>query len=175
MADIELVILVGIPGSGKTTFFRRRLEGRYVRVSLDNWRGRSNVRAKERLAIAEGLERARQSAGALRGVVVDNTNITRQTRRRYFELAAEMRASAAAVRVVAYWFDEPLERCLARNESRPIDAAVGEPYFVPAAAIVGFARSLEPPRYEEGFAEILRVVVRDGDFELTPVARDGRR
>ena len=179
MESVELVILVGIQASGKTMFYRQRLQDRYIHVSLDNWRGKGNVRGKERRAILEGLSAAAASAGKLRGVVVDNTNTTVQTRRRYFDYAREFaRATpacaagstpaareAAGVEVVCYWFDEPLKACLARNQQRPPDAPAGSPYFVPPAAIARFAGQMESPTYAEGFARIHRVrIVEAGAF-----------
>ena len=169
MNHLELVILVGIPASGKTTYYRRRLAGDYLHVSLDNWRGKSNVRGKERKAIFDALAAAGDSGGKIRGVVVDNTNTTEATRQRYFDYAAESaRITGRAVRVVAYFFDEDLESCLARNSPRPADTPPGTPYFVPPEAIRRFAHMLQPPRREEGFEKIFRLRINaDGQFDRT--------
>ncbi len=173
MNPVELVILVGIQASGKSTFYSRHLADRYLHVSLDNWRGKSSVRAKERQAILEGLAQAASPDSPLHGVAIDNTNTTAVTRRRYFECAAEFRAAEGTpVRVTAYFFDEPLSACLERNERRPPDAPVGTPYFVPPNVIRAYARQLQPPSYAEGFAEISRVVVGgDGQFAVEPIPR----
>jgi len=155
---IELVVFVGIPASGKSTFFRQRMAGRYVHVSLDNWRGKGNVRAKERLAIEAGLGEVAEGSAGVRGVVVDNTNTTARTRQRYFEYArAAEAATGRDVEVIAYFFDADLAGCLRRNQNRPAEAPVGTPYFVPPPAIANFHRILEPPTREEGFARIVRV------------------
>ena len=169
MKPPELVILVGIPASGKTTYYRRHLEPHYLHVSLDNWRGKSNVRPKERKAIEGALAAAGDSGGKIRGVVVDNTNTTEATRRRYFDYAAEFaRITGRPVRVIAQFFDEDLESCLARNAPRPADAAPGAPYFVPPEAIRRFAHMLQPPRREEGFEKIFRLRINaDGHFDVT--------
>lgn len=173
MKTVELVILVGIQASGKTTFYRRRLEGEYVHVSLDAWRGKGNVRGKEYRAILAGLRAAAEESGQIRGVVVDNTNTTAETRRRYFEYAAEFsRQAGCEVRAVAYFFDADLKSCLERNTRRPKDAPAGTGYFVPPAAIASFHRRLEPPTYAEGFAGIYRArITQDGQFEIHPVPR----
>ncbi|HUU22603.1 MAG TPA: ATP-binding protein [Phycisphaerae bacterium] len=159
---IELIVFVGIPASGKSTFFRQRLAGRYVHVSLDNWRGKDNVRHKERCAIEAGLREAAEGQTGVCGVVVDNTNTTARTRQRYFEYARAAEASAGRpVTVIAYFFDADLAGCLRRNQQRPEEAPAGTPYFVPPAAIANFHRILEPPTREEGFARIVRVRIAD--------------
>jgi len=173
---LELVILVGIQASGKTTFFRRHLAERHVHVSLDNWRGKGGVRRREHEAILAGLHEAAGSGGRLRGVVVDNTNTTAATRQRYFDCARRFSAETRLpVRVRAYFFDADLEGCLARNAARPADAAVGTPYYVPPVAIRAFAARLQPPAREEGFDEILRVrIAGEGQFQVEPVGPDGQ-
>lgn len=173
MEAIELVILVGIQASGKTTYYRRHLEGEYLHVSLDNWRGKGNVRRKEREAILAGLASAAESGGKLRGVAVDNTNTTINTRRRYFDVAGEFTAAAGKpVSLTAYFFDADLAGCLKRNAQRPADAPPGVPYFVPPAAIAGFMNRLQPPSHEEGFARVRRVRISDdGEFAVEDVPR----
>ena len=174
MAECELVILVGIQASGKTTFYRRRLAGRYLHVSLDNWRGKGNVRKREYEAILAGLRAAADSGGDKLGVVVDNTNTTAETRRRYFEYAREFsRQSGRPVRVVAYFFDADLAGCLKRNEQRPAEAAVGTPYHVPPPAIRRFHGLLQPPTRREGFERIFRArIAEDGGFEVEQLGED---
>ncbi len=169
METLDLVILVGIQASGKTTYYRRHLRGEYLHVSLDNWRGKGNVRAKEHGAILEALASAGGSGGRVRGVVVDNTNTTSATRRRYFDYAAEFsRDSGRGVRLVAYFFDADLESCLARNADRPKDAPVGTPYYVPPEALEKFQGMLQPPAHEEGFEKVFRVrIAEDGAFDVT--------
>lgn len=174
MGEFELVILVGIQASGKTTFYRRRLAGRYLHVSLDNWRGKGNVRKREYEAILAGLHAAADSDGDKLGVVVDNTNTTAATRRRYFDHAREFsRQTGRPVRVVAYFFDADLAGCLNRNEQRPAEASVGTPYYVPPPAIRRFHKLLQPPTYQEGFEQIFRArIAEDGRFEVEQLGMD---
>ncbi len=173
MHSVELMILIGIQASGKTTFYRRCLGNSYVHVSLDNWRGKSGVRAKEHAAILAGLRAAAEGKENLRGIVVDNTNTTAATRKRYFEYANEFsREACCGVRLTAWYFDADLESCLRRNAQRPKDAPPGVGYFVPPSAIHAFRRRLELPGYEEGFEEISHVRIReDGSFDVKRIPR----
>ena len=172
MEPIELVVLVGIQASGKTTYYSQAMQDRYVHVSLDNWRGKGNVRAKEYQAILTALGRSAASGGAIRGVVVDNTSVTAATRRRYFDIAEEFALSAGCpVRMIAYHFDADLESCLERNRQRPKDAPAGVPYFVPPEVIAGYQQRLQPPTPAEGFDKVFRVrIAADGCFVVEEVA-----
>ncbi len=165
---VDLVVLVGLQASGKTTFYRRHLEADYSHVSLDNWRGKGNVRRKEHEAIMAALAAAAESSGEVRGVVVDNTNITAETRKRYFETADEFsRGAGRPVHVIACFFDADVQSCLDRNRQRPKDTPPGVPYYVPPAAIRSFHRRLEPPTGEEGFDEIFLVRIgTEGEFAV---------
>src|SRR5689334_24454013 len=69
MADTELVILVGLPGAGKTTFHRARFAATHVHVSKDLMPNRRDRQARQLALVDEAL-----AAG--RSVVVDNVNAT---------------------------------------------------------------------------------------------------
>ncbi len=150
----EIVVFVGIQASGKTTFYRERFAGTHEHVSLDLFGRRGNVRRKEGRQIESAL-----SAG--RDVVIDNTNTTRETRKRYFELARSHGASVAG-----YYFEEPVESCLERNARR--EAAER----VPEAAVRAFQDRLEPPVREEGFRRLFRVRIGANGFDVREMSPD---
>jgi len=152
---MQLVVLVGIPGAGKSTFYEKHLRTTHVHVSLDHWRGKKNRRRREEEAIRAGLQ-------AGRDVAVDNTNPTVEDRARYVALASEFGAE-----LVAYYFPVDRDGCLTRNRRRTGKGAV------PEAAIFTILGKLQPPRHTEGFHTIYYVrVVRDGGFSVEP-AREG--
>lgn len=148
--------MVGIPGSGKTSYARRYL-AQALRVSLDDIRlmltGVAFDPRYETAVIAVGhaaLEVLLARAHAWRqDILLDATNVTRDRRRQYLRLAEQYR-----VPVVAVYVETSLEKALARDSVRPdrVGAEVVERYY----------RQLRPPTLEEGFAEV-RVV---SSFEL---------
>ena len=104
-----LLLFIGIPASGKSTFYRRVLADRNLDyVSLDELR----TRARERAAFGAAL-------AARRSVAVDNTNVTKALRARYLAPA-----KAAGYRTAGLFFQSVLADCLARNEARKGKAKV---------------------------------------------------
>jgi predicted kinase len=142
----ECVILIGLPGAGKTTFSRTRYPA-YDHVSKDTLPGSSNKQARQDAALASAL-----TAG--RSVVVDNTNVTAAERAAIIRIAR-----AHGARVVGYYIEAATREAVARNEQRSGRAKV------PKVAIFTAAKRLVPPELSEGFDELhtLRVGA-DGAF-----------
>jgi predicted kinase len=147
----RLYVLVGLPGSGKTTYARRRLPNA-IRISLDDLRlmmsGRTYDERYEPAVAAAGnaaLKAVLANAAAWgMDVVFDATNVSRAWRARSLEAAA-----GQSVVPVAVFFPCPLEVALRRNRRRR--------YPVPDDVIRRFHDNLEEPSREEGFAEVLVV------------------
>ena len=146
--NTELVILVGLQASGKSTFFRERFAATHAHVSKDLFRNNRNRNRRQ----GELAEAALRSG---RPVVVDNTNPTAEDRRPLVELGQRFGAT-----VVGYHFDSGLRDCLARNARREGRARV------PDVAIFATAKRLVPPSSEEGFDEIHRVRPDGRVFEV---------
>jgi len=133
---MEMILLVGIQGSGKTTFFRERFFDTHVRVSLDMLR----TRERERILIAACLM-------AQQPLVIDNTNTLASERAGYIEMARN-----AGFRTVAYFFQSDLRAAIARSNSR-------KERKIPVPAILRSYKRLDAPSKEEGFSELYMVTV----------------
>jgi len=144
---MEAVILIGIQGAGKSTFYRERFFDTHVRVSLDL----SKTRRRERILLEACL-----AAG--QPLVVDNTNVTGAERARYIPLA-----KAAGFRVVGYFFVPDPRGSRERNDRREGKRRV------PPAGLFGTLKRLEPPRAAEGFDALFAVSLSPaGEFAVEP-------
>jgi predicted kinase len=151
---MELVVLIGVQGAGKSSFYRSRYAGTHVHVSKDLL-GRSarNKDEKQMRLVDTALQSGRP-------VVVDNTNPRRADRAPLIELAHRLGAKATGILVAA-----PVADCLRRNAAREGKARV------PDVAIFVTVRKLEPPSREEGFDEVLEARLEDdGSWAVGPLA-----
>jgi predicted kinase len=120
----EVVLLSGLPGSGKDHYLRTHL-GDWPAVSLDDLREELDVRADEAQGevIAEARERARQWLRQGWSFVWNATNLSRHLRRLPLELFA---AYQARLRIV--YLEVPPEVLFEQNRQRgaPVPASVIE-------------------------------------------------
>jgi predicted kinase len=131
----ECIILVGLPGAGKTTFARDRYPS-HEHISKDAWPGAGNQQARQDAAL-------RRSLAEGRSVIVDNTNVSPAERAAVIAIAREFDA-----RVVGYYIEASTREAVGRNEQRTGRTRV------PKVAIFASARRLVPPVLEEGFDEL---------------------
>ena len=132
----DLIIFVGIPGSGKSTFFEKNFATTHVHVSKDRMPNTSRRDERQEKMIADAL-----AAG--RDVVVDNTSPSRALREPLIAVARRCGA-----RAVAYYFDCSVQLARARNRQREGKGRV------PDVAIFVAAKKLQPPSQDEGFDEV---------------------
>lgn len=127
-----MVLMMGIQGSGKSTFYHNYLADSYVRVNLDTLK----TRHQEEMLIVDCFKNGKSFA-------VDNTNPTKADRQRYISLA-----ECFEYRIVGYFMESKLQDCIKRNDQRTGKAKI------PAIAIAATSNKLQMPSYEEGFDEL---------------------
>ena len=162
--DAEVVLVMGIPGAGKSRVAREYVARGYDRLNRDE-RGGSLRELSEALdgALSSGVAR----------VVLDNTYVTRASRSRVVEAAARHGIPTRCV-----WLDTPLaqaqvnlvERMLGHLGSLPSPEALKElarrePGMMAPTSQMRLLRELEPPAADEGFASVETV-----SFERVPGA-----
>jgi len=147
-----VVLAIGLPGSGKSSWFKRHnitpLSSDMLRAILFDDAGEqrfqdlvfSNLRSmlKARLIARRPLS------------YVDATNLTPHERHGWIKLAKDFGYEPQAV-----FFDVPVEVCMERNARRQ--------RTVPEDVMRRKAEQLRPPTFEEGFSKITVVRVKQKD------------
>ena len=149
-----VVLTIGLPGSGKTSWFRRRaitpLSSDLLRMMLFD--DISEQRYQDLVfSTLRYLLRARMIA-RMPWNYVDATNLSPRERRGWIKMAQEF-----GYEVQAVFFDVPVEVCADRNKRRG--------RMVPDEVMQRMAAKLRPPTFEEGFTKITVVRVKKSKFE----------
>ncbi len=141
-----VVLSIGLPGSGKSSWFRRH---NIIPLSSDLVRGLLFDNPTEQryqdlvFSSLRSLLRARLIAGRPMNYI-DATNLSPRERHSWIKMARDFGYEAHAV-----FFDVPAEVCMERNRKRARN--------VPDEVMHRMAQKLRPPKFEEGFAKIIVV------------------
>lgn len=149
---MEIIIFVGLQGSGKSTFYQDHFAQTHVLISKDRFPHNKNPARRQRQLVVAALQ-------AGKSVVIDNTNATRESRMELIEIGREYGAT-----IIGYFFVVQLKESVARNKQRTGKARV------PDVAIFATLKRLVPPTYEEGFEQLYCVYSRDDYvFEVSEI------
>jgi len=154
-----VVLSIGLPGSGKSSWFKRN---NITPLSSDLLRGLlfddPNEQRFQDLVFSNLRSLLRARLVARRPMnYVDATNLSPHERQGWIKLAHDY-----GYEVHAVYFDVPLEVCLDRNRKR--QRVVAEDVMRRMSA------KLQPPTFEEGFTKITNVRVKKKEGEDAPAA-----
>ena len=152
----ELVVAVGLPGTGKSTYIKRKYND-YIIVSNDgivnrlasklgatynqmfDALGRDNI-------IQMGKKEFVRALKSGKSIVLDNTNLTKAIRKQYLKLAPDYKKTALVFKLS----QGELNKRLKEREKK-----TGK--HIPADVMKKMKKDYEEPTKAEGFDEIIKV------------------
>ncbi|GAA5912573.1 hypothetical protein JCM6882_004806 [Rhodosporidiobolus microsporus] len=147
----EVILFVGFPGSGKTSFFKKHFAPQgYVHVNQDTLKTRP---------ACINLVRSCLASTPPKSCVVDNTSPSKQVRQEYLTL---IRSSFPGVKVRCFYFTAPIELAMHNSVYRAAYASTDQGNgrkrdVLPMIAFQGFAKNFQQPSMDEGFDEVKQI------------------
>lgn len=151
-----LYLVMGCPGSGKTTWIKNHLDDKSLWVSRDEIRfsmvkENEEYFSKEKEVFNEFVRRIDEGLDLNFNVIADATHINVKSRRKLLDSIA----FPLNTKVCIIWIKTPLIECIKRNDNRKNTRS-----FVPRGVIRRMYSQIEEPNFEEGFDTIY--IVEDG-------------
>ncbi len=152
-ADGEVVIVMGMPGAGKTTVARELEADGYARLNRDALGG----------SLADLVPRLDETLGGdQRRVVLDNTYPTRKSRNEVIETAWQRGVPVRCIWLMTDVADaqiNSIRRMLEAHRSLPTPEEIRErskkdPRYLLPDAQFRYERTVEPPTLDEGFVSV---------------------
>jgi predicted kinase len=134
---MDLVLLIGIPASGKSSFYKELFYNSHIRVNLDMLRTRNREDKLLDFCFSTSMP-----------LVIDNTNVRAADRKKYIDLG-----KANKFKIRGYYFKSDLKKCMERNNLREGKEKLEE------RGILAKYNQLELPKIAEGFDDLYYVVL----------------
>lgn len=151
----KLIMLIGIQGSGKTTYSKKLMEDYNAKVISTDRVRQTCIGIEEKDVFPTVYKLCAEEIKQKHNVILDATHITPKVRKRSFDALDQ---HGIQYEKVAVYLNTPVEECLRRVEIRNKDP---KELFIPLEVIESYGKNLIPPSKEEGFDEI--IVIKSDD------------
>jgi predicted kinase len=141
---MEVLLFIGIPAAGKSTFYQERFSSTHVRINRDMLKSEARTRSLFAWCLDHG-----------QSCVLDNTNTTQAKRTPWIAMAR-----MKGIPVTGYFFSSALGPALTRNQLRVGNARI------PDAGVRDHRARLEIPNLGEGFDRLYFVRLAEDGFQV---------
>uniref|UniRef100_A0A0K0EE81 Bifunctional polynucleotide phosphatase/kinase n=1 Tax=Strongyloides stercoralis TaxID=6248 RepID=A0A0K0EE81_STRER len=140
----EILLLVGITGSGKSFFTTKYFDTNNYHIITNSKKIRCNI-FQNPMNVIEGF------LNTGKNIVIDEENLDKSTRKFWIDIAKKLK-----INIRCFYFDLYIYHCCHNVAYKQI---IGECQYDPTSKslIKRSHKMLEPPKYEEGFKEIIKV------------------
>ena len=144
-----LHLMVGIQGSGKSTFSKRLSKDLNCKIISSDEVRKMNPNMEEKNVFPEVYSLCAKELKENHDVIFDATNITPVVRKRNIDAIKNIFSDFD---IYAYFINTDVEICKKRVEVR--NKQQGE-IFIPLEVIDSYAKNIIPPKEEEGISKVL--------------------
>jgi|688.fasta_scaffold283650_2 HAD superfamily hydrolase (TIGR01662 family) len=171
--EMKIIVIVGFPASGKSTYAKKML-AKYSKNGI--------ILSRDTLggAITDILPKLKELLESKNKykIIIDNTNITRETRKPFIKLAQSVNVPIEAhyivntiedsqVKTLHRMFDR-YKRLYMTGKAEKNTEAYKDPNVFPPATLFSMRKNIEIPKLDEGFTKILKI-------EAPSIKWDGRK
>ena len=144
----KIYMMIGIPGSGKTTFVRNLVKEQGLPVVSTDVVRANHPGINERDVWPMVYEMIGNLVKSGKDLIFDATNVTKTPRNRFKE---NVNKYSTDYELIGYYFPMHYSICIGRVAKR--NEMPGE-LPLPLDCIASYGESIYPPTYEEGFKEL---------------------
>lgn len=144
----KIIMLIGIPGSGKTTYSKELIKKYNAKVISSDKVRQTYIGIDEKEVFPTVYKLCIEELKEEKNVILDATHITPKVRKRSFDA---LDAYGMPYEKVAVYIDTSVEECARRVEKRNQDP---NELSLPVEVVYSYGKNIIPPSKEEGFDEI---------------------
>lgn len=132
---MEAILFIGLPASGKSTFYKQNFFNSHLRISNDLLKTKNREKKLLDFCVETQMK-----------IVIDNTNVSREIRLQYIAFLKKN-----LYKITGYYFKTDLARSFQWNKMRSPNE------IVPDVGILDRHKNLELPSLEEGYDDLYYV------------------